>query len=135
MPGKTATLLIDGAPHRWGDYTGMAIDPNGTTFWYLGEYARDQETARWSTWVAPFSWPECTVGATSTPGPTATASNTPPPTETPGPPSCTVFESSDIPKDISGSGTPSISSELNVGGGTIQDINVHTLKWHAQLDQ
>lgn len=27
------------APNRWGDYSGMAMDPNGVHFWHLGEYA------------------------------------------------------------------------------------------------
>lgn len=27
------------APNRWGDYSGMTIDPNGKDFWYIGEYA------------------------------------------------------------------------------------------------
>ena len=27
------------APNRWGDYSGMWVDPNGVDFWYIGEYA------------------------------------------------------------------------------------------------
>jgi hypothetical protein len=26
-------------PNRWGDYSGMWVDPNGKDFWYIGEYA------------------------------------------------------------------------------------------------
>jgi hypothetical protein len=27
------------SPNRWGDYSGMWVDPNGKDFWYIGEYA------------------------------------------------------------------------------------------------
>ena len=49
----------DSIPHRWGDYTGMAMDPDGKSFWYLGEYTRNQATARWSTWVSAHTWLAC----------------------------------------------------------------------------
>ena len=35
------------------------MDPDGTTFWYLGEYTRNQATARWSTWVSAHTWLAC----------------------------------------------------------------------------
>jgi subtilisin-like proprotein convertase family protein len=117
----------------------MAMDPDGRTFWYLGEYSRNQATARWSTWVSAHTWSTCNIGPTPTPGPTATATNTPLPTNTPGPTSCTIYNSSDVPKAISSSGTPSISSVLSVaGGGTISDVNVLNLNgthtWINDLD-
>ncbi|GAB4181841.1 MAG: hypothetical protein Tsb002_02340 [Wenzhouxiangellaceae bacterium] len=36
-------------PHRWGDYTGMASDPDGRSFWHAGEYAgfSDNVFANW----------------------------------------------------------------------------------------
>ncbi len=48
-----------GPPRRWGDYTGMTVDPNGQTFWYLGEYSKNTGTTqgRWGNWIA-----EITVG-------------------------------------------------------------------------
>ena len=41
---------FDAQPHRWGDYTGMTIDPDGETFWYLGEYSRNtgNPSGRWA---------------------------------------------------------------------------------------
>lgn len=45
---------------RWGDYTGMTIDPDGETFWYLGQYSKDTGThTRWGNYVASFSYPNC----------------------------------------------------------------------------
>ena len=50
----------DPSPHRWGDYTGMTIDPNGRTFWYVGEYSKDIPVAsKWATYVGSFSYPDC----------------------------------------------------------------------------
>jgi hypothetical protein len=42
------------APNRWGDYSGMAVDPAGGRFWYVGEYARASENqfANWATFVS-----------------------------------------------------------------------------------
>ncbi len=45
---------------RWGDYSGMAIDPNGKTFWYIGEYSRDNSVANpfagWGTFIGSFEF-------------------------------------------------------------------------------
>ena len=42
------------APNRWGDYSGMAVDPEGSRFWYVGEYAGETDNvfANWRTYVA-----------------------------------------------------------------------------------
>lgn len=40
-PGQTIYKAFDGSPGRWGDYSGMATDPDGQHLWYLGEYAKD----------------------------------------------------------------------------------------------
>ncbi len=135
------TSFETSAPRRWGDYTEMTIDPNGTTFWYLGEYSKNTGTTqgRWGTYIGSYSFSSCTTGPTPTPGPTATATNPPAPTNTPVPGTCTVYNSTDIPKAISSSGTPSISSVLNISGsGTIGDINVLNLNgthtWINDLD-
>ncbi len=53
----------DPPPHRWGDYTKMTIDPDGVTFWYLGEYAKDTGAAisKWGNYISSFAFPGCTV--------------------------------------------------------------------------
>lgn len=136
--GEDYYTAYDASPRRWGDYTGMALDPDGVTFWYVGEYSRNQATARWSTWVGSFTWSACTPGPTPTP--TVGPSPTPiPPTPTPGPISCNTYVSTDVPKAISASGTPSVSSIVNVGvSGTIADVNVLGLNgthtWINDLD-
>ena len=47
------------SPRRWGDYTGMTVDPDGVRFWYLGEYSKNTGTnqGRWGNWIS-----ELTVG-------------------------------------------------------------------------
>ena len=50
------------SPERWGDYTGMTIAPDGTTFWYVGQYARPNtpnEFANWGSFVGSFEIPGC----------------------------------------------------------------------------
>ena len=39
------------SPSRWGDYTGMTISPDGLTFYYLGEYAKNLGGVNWGTWI------------------------------------------------------------------------------------
>ncbi|MEA2416274.1 MAG: hypothetical protein QOI58_2931 [Thermoanaerobaculia bacterium] len=66
---------------RWGDYSGMALDPDGCTFWYTSEYATGLDTPpvppattspgfnqRWKTKFGLFGpFPGCTpVGAGGT---------------------------------------------------------------------
>jgi hypothetical protein len=55
-------------PVRWGDYTGMTLDPDGSTFWYAGQYSGGKpavsvisgnELANWGTYVGSFSFPGC----------------------------------------------------------------------------
>ena len=48
---------------RWGDYSGMTIDPDGITFWYLGEYSKNVANtgAKWGTYIGSVSFPECTI--------------------------------------------------------------------------
>ena len=62
--GEAVYTSFDSTPYRWGDYTGMALDPDGSTFWHVGEYSRSQATARWSTWVSSHSWPDCNTDPT-----------------------------------------------------------------------
>jgi hypothetical protein len=59
--GEVTYFSFDGAPLRWGDYTGMTIDPDGVTFWYLGEYAKDVPAgpaANWGNYIGSFAY-EC----------------------------------------------------------------------------
>lgn len=46
---------------RWGDYTGMTIDPFGKTFWYFGEYSKNTGTSagRWGTYIGSFQFAGC----------------------------------------------------------------------------
>ena len=57
-------------PHRWGDYSGMTIDPDGQTFWYLGEYSKDIfnfDLTTWGNYIGSFSFADCsTTGSTTT---------------------------------------------------------------------
>lgn len=119
--GETWYTAYDSSPRRWGDYTGMAIDPDGHTFWYVGEYSRSQSVARWSTWIGAFTWSSCTGGgATATPtntatsvGPTATATNTSvPPTATSTPAGATATPTR-TPRGGGNTPTPTAT----VGGG------------------
>ena len=60
--------IIDGAgiqtnTNRFGDYAQMTIDPDGETFWYVGEYFQDEDF--WSTRITAFNLddlPLLTVG-------------------------------------------------------------------------
>lgn len=56
------------APVRWGDYTGMTLDPDGKTFWYAGQYAGGKPAnsivsglplVNWGTYVSSFTFPGC----------------------------------------------------------------------------
>lgn len=69
--GTIAYTAFDTPPRRWGDYTGMTIDPDGKTFWYLGEYSKNTGTnnGRWGTYVGSFTFPGCGGGAVFTLGP------------------------------------------------------------------
>ncbi len=61
--GEIAYTAFDPAPHRWGDYTGMTIAPDGATFWYLGEYSKDTGTtnSRWGTYIGSFHYSDCSA--------------------------------------------------------------------------
>jgi hypothetical protein len=42
---------------RWGDYSGMSVDPaNPTTFWYTTEYYASTGTSNWLTRIGSFSF-------------------------------------------------------------------------------
>lgn len=45
---------------RWGDYTGMTVDPDGCTFWYLGQYS-DGGSYNWGTRIGNFRFASCST--------------------------------------------------------------------------
>ena len=51
------------APNRWGDYSGMWVDPNGVDFWYIGEYAAasDNPFTNWKNAIAKANF-GCEIG-------------------------------------------------------------------------
>ncbi|MFZ0429242.1 MAG: hypothetical protein WAO20_14070, partial [Acidobacteriota bacterium] len=52
-------------PHRWGDYTEMTIDPDGQTFWYIGEYSKDITNfnpTKWGNFIGSFQFASCAGG-------------------------------------------------------------------------
>jgi hypothetical protein len=66
LKGKTAysSFQDNGGqfPERWGDYTEVAMDPDGKTFWYVGEFADkdvDNPFLNWATVVGSFEWRGC----------------------------------------------------------------------------
>jgi hypothetical protein len=44
---------------RWGDYSMMAVDPDGCTFWYTSEYVATTGSAPWRTRIGSFKFPSC----------------------------------------------------------------------------
>lgn len=52
--GEVPYLAFDGSPARWGDYSEATTDPDGRSFWYLGEFAKDTSnvSADWGTQLA-----------------------------------------------------------------------------------
>jgi hypothetical protein len=74
----TYTSFESSAPRRWGDYTEMTIDPDGATFWYLGEYSKITGTSngRWGTYIGSFSFGNnnCSAGGGDNP-PTVNITN------------------------------------------------------------
>jgi hypothetical protein len=46
--------------NRWGDYSGMAVDPaTGCQFWYTNEYYATNSAADWKTIIGAFTMPGC----------------------------------------------------------------------------
>lgn len=48
---NTYYKTFGGASNRWGDYTSVSLDPDGSTFWLVQEYARSTVNT-WGTWWA-----------------------------------------------------------------------------------
>ena len=58
--------IIDGAGSqtgsnlsRWGDYSSMAVDPDGCTFWYSNQYIPSNGAFNWRTRIGSFKFPSC----------------------------------------------------------------------------
>lgn len=66
--GEIAYTAFDQSPRRWGDYTGMTIDPDGERFWYLGEFSKNtgSSSGRWGTGIASFTFESCDGGGGGT---------------------------------------------------------------------
>jgi len=72
---------FEASPHRWGDYTALAVDPaDSCVLWYVGEFAKTRGSANgpnWGTRVGSLSFAGCSGGSsTATPTPTATRTAT-----------------------------------------------------------
>ena len=138
--GEDFYTAYDAVPRRWGDYTGMALDPDGVTFWYLGEYSRPQTTARWSTWVGSFTWSTCTGNPNPTPtntpvGPTPTNTPVPPtPTNTPVPPTPTATPSGGSTLIYASSSTSGAAGGVSFDDEDILIYNTGTGTWSMYFD-
>jgi hypothetical protein len=65
--------LVAGGHNRWGDYSGLAIDPDGCTFWQFHEYPTAANT--WQTFVSAFQVDLCPVPPVANAGPDQTVSD------------------------------------------------------------
>jgi hypothetical protein len=65
LPQGEATLYAGAgsqtsASSRWGDYSGMALDPvDDCTFWYTTEYYAATSSSTWQTRIGSFKFPSC----------------------------------------------------------------------------
>ncbi|TDR42088.1 putative repeat protein (TIGR01451 family) [Tahibacter aquaticus] len=71
--GTQTGTCAGGTCTRWGEYSAMALDPDGCTFWMTGEYYA-ADGLNYQTRIGSFSYPSCTpVGAGGTVSGTVTA--------------------------------------------------------------
>jgi hypothetical protein len=63
VSGSGSQIPIPGQPaaaNRWGDYSGMTIDPvDDCTFWYTNQYLKTNGEFNWSTRIVSFKFPQC----------------------------------------------------------------------------
>ncbi|HEX6539436.1 MAG TPA: hypothetical protein VF155_09670 [Candidatus Dormibacteraeota bacterium] len=69
MPQGETTLFTGGGSqtgsffnpgNRWGDYSGMSIDPSDDcTFWYVNQYVPSNGDFNWHTRIGSFKFPSC----------------------------------------------------------------------------
>jgi hypothetical protein len=60
--------------NRWGDYCGLAIDPDGSTFWLFHEYP--SSATSWQTWVGAFQVEPSPLPPVADAGPDQTVTDT-----------------------------------------------------------
>lgn len=78
---KDGTGSQTGSSARWGDYSGMSVDPtDDLTFWFTTEYIQTTGTASWQTRIASFKFTNnpsvTTLAATGVTGTAATLNGT-----------------------------------------------------------
>ncbi|MDQ2805481.1 MAG: S-layer homology domain-containing protein, partial [Chloroflexota bacterium] len=55
-----AGTIIQSNGSRWGDYSGMTVDPSDDcTFWFTGQYSGNGDLFGWRTRIASFRFPSC----------------------------------------------------------------------------
>lgn len=55
--GEAPYLCLNPPRRRWGDYSGLTVHPNGSDFYFLGEYSKDTaHPCRWATWASRLSY-------------------------------------------------------------------------------
>jgi hypothetical protein len=63
MEGEALVMAgagVEQGTYRWGDYSGMSIDPvDDCTFWYTNEYFPVTGKGKWHTRIASFKFPAC----------------------------------------------------------------------------
>jgi hypothetical protein len=70
-PGSQTADIFGRQLTRWGDYSGMSIDPvDDCTFWYTNQYIPADGTFNWATRIGSFKFPGCVAAPTNV---TATA--------------------------------------------------------------
>lgn len=59
--GELTYSAFDGEPLRWGERANTTLDPDGSTFWHVGPYSKNNgnASANWGTWVASMSFGQC----------------------------------------------------------------------------
>ena len=56
--GEATYLNLDNGLNRWGDFTGIAVDPvNNNFIWIFNEYAKASPQNTWGTWVGQIGDP------------------------------------------------------------------------------
>jgi hypothetical protein len=98
--GEIAYDAFDRPRYRWGDYTGMTIDPNGKTFWYAGQYSKitGNQYGRWAIYIGSFEFDACTPRVLDKQVflPMLSNSNQPAPPPPPPPPPATTIPNGDF---------------------------------------
>jgi hypothetical protein len=57
----TGALSTSQDSYRWGDYQGVAIDPDGCTIWFNGPYSANVTGNTTASWIHNFKYASCNV--------------------------------------------------------------------------